>query len=135
MAFTPKPLKGTFRLERQGRRSKRVMAENTVIVEAKTRDGRRCRYPRCKLRMVMHGSHLGKHRGMGGNPLGDRTTRDNIITQCAQHHQEFDLDLIDIRPLTNQGADGPCEFYRWINGEWVFVGRERTIHLSEPRRA
>lgn len=124
---------GTFRLERQERRRKRVSAEDDVIADAKKRDGYRCRFWRCRLKLVLHGSHLERHRGMGGNPLGDRTTLDNIITQCARHHQLFDHDDIDIRPLTNRGADGPCEFWERHGTEWVYLGAERTVQVSETR--
>jgi hypothetical protein len=80
---------------------------------AKTRDGHRCRVPRCEYRrqgMPIDACHL-THRGMGGNPSGDRTTRDQIVSLCRIHHGLLDQGLMHVEPLTSAIADGPLEFF------------------------
>lgn len=85
-------------------------------------------------RLPLHTAHL-RHRGMGGNPSGDRTTQDTMITLCVWHHWQMDqVCTLDIRPLTPQETDGPCEFLvRGESGDWRVVAVERTIGVSEMR--
>ena len=51
-----------------------------------------------------------KHRGMGGNPKGDRTKLPLLVTLCREHHRRFDSGKLKITPLTDCGADGLLMF-------------------------
>jgi hypothetical protein len=129
----PKPIKGAFRLERQMLRATRTKAERKTMADAKRRDGGKCRWPGCRLKLTIHACHR-SHRGMGGNPDGTRTTRENLIALCSQDHQRWDLGLIDIQPQTAQGFDGPADFYeRSESGRFELVASERVIGVSEAR--
>jgi hypothetical protein len=108
----PKPMRGEAMLERRQRRREVTTHEDKEMRAAKRRD-KVCRYPLCEYRtqkLSLHACHL-KHRGMGGNPKGDRTTRDTLITLCARHHGLFDAGQLDIQVMTDRGTDGPCGFY------------------------
>ena len=110
----PKPLRGTATLARRQRRVDLVKHEQREMAAAKRRD-RGCRWPGCtmvkKFRLALHACHSMQHRGMGGNPSGDRTRRDQLITFCAWHHGLFDRAFIDVQPRTGRGTDGPVDFY------------------------
>lgn len=107
---------------------------------ALVRDRRRCRWPGCT------GKHRGldlpidpcheKHRGIGGNPKGDRTTRDQLVALCRKHHGEWDTCMIDLRPLTGEGFDNIVAFYEQDaeSGLMKHIASETMIGVSEPRR-
>lgn len=72
-----------------------------------------CRFPlcRCRERLVMqHVSHQ-KHKGMGGNPTGDRSVPSLMLMLCAWRHREapisVDQGTLRWRALTKAGARGP----------------------------
>jgi len=124
-----KPRKGTAVLERETRRAEHKAAEDEVIAEAKRLDGHRCRWPEHhKCRGGLEGAHVFKHRGMGGNPAGDLTTVDKVLTVCAWIHRRGPetIDGKDLRvdAETNQGTRGPCSFWRRTDRGWVMVARE-----------
>jgi hypothetical protein len=117
-----KPLRGTAVLERRERRAALKRHEDAEMRAAKKRDGYRCRVPRCKYRrdnLTMHAAHL-RHRSMGGNPTGDRTTRDQLITLCARHHGEFDAGRLMMEICNPQSG---------TNGEVAFVWRDAPCHV------
>ena len=73
------------------------------------RDHYRCRWPNCeyaKLDLPIDACHE-THRGMGGNPKLDRTTRQTVLALCRIHHGLWDRGEITITPLTREGFDGP----------------------------
>ena len=114
MATLSKPAKGSALLARRARAERRRAEARTIMREARHRDGDRCQFPGCAYRamsMPIDVCHL-RHRGMGGNPAGDRTTRQTLITLCRVHHGQYDAADFDIRPLQTCGTDGPCEFVR-----------------------
>jgi hypothetical protein len=135
VGFTPKPLKGSAKLERRDKVNKRHRVEQAEMQAAKKRDGGKCRFPHCRLKeLVVDAAHL-EHRGPGGNPAGDRTKVDSVISLCRQHHSMFDRHDMAITPLTERGTDGPCEF-RWRDGHDGPMTRyavERTFRVSETR--
>ena len=111
------------------------------------RDLRRCRFPLCgcrKFGFSVHVSHQ-QHKGMGGNPKGDRSTTDKMLVLCAARHRlhRFALDRGTIKwvGLTRHGADGPV---KWLvdmptlvdeqhgRSRWVEVARERRVQELEP---
>lgn len=113
------------------------------------RRDRFCRFPLCgcktfKLRLDV--SH-GQHKGMGGNPKGDRSQPEGLILLCAARHREnsisVDRGTLRIRPLDRvYGLSGPCAFLVDVNKlrddygahpqKWVEVARETTRHVLEP---
>lgn len=100
--------------------------------EARVRDGNVCRWPRCEFmrhKPTVDVCHL-THRGMGGNPAGDRTQRHLLVTLCRPHHGMFDDTCeIDIEPMDSaRGADGPLCFYKRSES-----GRMEHV-FTEPRR-
>lgn len=102
----PKPDRGTAALERRQKRLLRARHERAVMDDCKRRDRYRCRFPGCTYHdLVVHACHL-EHRGMGGNPTGDRTIRQKLITLCAYHHGELDRGRLMVTPLTEKGTDG-----------------------------
>lgn len=136
-AFTPKPIRGSGLLAARERRAARVAAEQKILQAALKRDERRCRVPRCEFAgktLPIDPCHL-IHRGMGGNPKGDRTTRDSVIALCRVHHGRLDAGLLEIDPLTPKGTDGVCD-YRAFNeedGRWEHIGTDRLYRVSEER--
>jgi len=72
-----------------------------------------CRFPLCRCRFrgdPLHVSHQ-RHKGMGGNPAGDRSVPWLMILLCAARHREapisIDRGTLRWRPLTLAGAGGP----------------------------
>lgn len=108
--------------------------EQKQMQAALVRDERKCRVPRCEFaskKLPIDACHL-RHRGIGGNPSGDRTTRETIIALCRTHHGRYDRAEMDIIPQTPAKFDGPCD-YANRNGE-VFAS-ERVIGVSTERSA
>lgn len=113
----PKPKRGTALLEREARTATRKAAEDKIIAEAKALDGYRCRWPEAhKCRGGLEGSHVFRHRGIGGNPAGDRTTVESILSVCAWIHRRgpetIDGGDLKVEAETAQGTRGPCSFWR-----------------------
>lgn len=130
-----KPLRGEYDLARKARRQDVVSHERKEMQAALDRDGRKCRWPRCPFRNKLKAdpAHL-QHRGMGGNPRKDRTTRDSVIALCRRHHDLFDRGELEIEPLTAKGTDGPCEFAaRDESGTPRLVALEKYIGVSVER--
>lgn len=142
------------------KREKRDAKEKSRKDDVRKRD-KYCRFPLCgckrfglALREVSHS----KHKGMGGNPKGDRSEADLMVLVCAARHKEniFSIDRKTIRwrPLTSKGADGPIAWdikvaeLRRLNpdsaalmlmavrelhrAEWLELVRETAIHIYEP---
>lgn len=134
----PKPERGTARLERLGKKRSRKLAEERAMSAARRRDGHRCRWPRCEFTgLTLAVAHL-EHRGMGGNPAGDKTERHKLILLCVRHHDRFDgraAPDVDIVPVDSRaGTDGPCVFYvRGESGRLEHVATERWIGVSVSR--
>lgn len=98
-----------------------------------------CRWPGCDCRRrgikvdPAHWKVVG-HRGIGGNPSGDRTRLDGIMALCRNRHEDYDHSRIDFEPLSDKGTLGPCEFFRIVKGERISVGRERLVGILENQR-
>ena len=136
MAFLLKPVKGTFLLERREKRRSRVTAEQKEMQAAKKRDGGKCRWPQCEYigqKLPVDACHQ-VHRGQGGNPKGDRTTRQTIISLCRVHHSLWDRGGVDITPMRCDGFDGPCSYFvRGESGRMEHVATEKYIGVSSTR--
>lgn len=91
MPASPKPAKGTARKAKAKRRRRVVTREQTIMRQARVRDRSRCQAVMSSgvcwgLVDVCHR----RHRGMGGNPKGDRTVLADLICLCRHHHQMLD---------------------------------------------
>lgn len=132
----PKPSK-PLRLERHERKRAHSSQEDFVKREAKRRDGRECRWPRCEYRKVVQpldAAHIAA-KGMGGTPDGRRNVRENLMAICRLHHQgrcSLHSGDLAIEPLTPQGTDGPCAFFSTDpDGKRYMVAQERAIRQYE----
>jgi hypothetical protein len=72
-----------------------------------------CRFPLCGCRtryILPHVSHQ-RHKGMGGNPKGDRSVPSLMIMLCATRHREgqvaVDQGTLRWRAMDRAGARGP----------------------------
>lgn len=107
-------------------RTARKKAEKKKKTDRKTKErqsmdvarkaDRGCRFPLCgckKLGLRVEVAHL-RHRGMGGNPKGDRTQPDNVISLCTHRHQHGPVSLhkgtLRVEPLTTEGTRGRVMF-------------------------
>jgi hypothetical protein len=131
---------------RTGRRSK----EKSNKDKARDRDNRRCRFPLCGCKgtgLALEVSH-DKHKGSGGNPTGDRSKPELLITLCVHRHQTGRVSRhaqnIRTRYLTDRRNNGPVawELRRDVlhslglaageaRGMWIEVARERAPQLLE----
>ena len=136
--------KGVTAKLRAAKRRKRDAAERASKAKVRQRDVV-CRFPLCRcLRTgrppTWEVSHS-EHKGMGGDPTGDRSTPDKMVLLCSIRHRisRFSIDRCGIRwrPLTDAGADGPIAWdYRLAGEEWYELAREAHAgELIEPDRA
>ena len=127
-----KPVRGTALLAKRKRSADRVSAEQAIMREAKRLDGFRCRNPRCENRskkLPIDPCHKREsHRGIGGNPKGDRTTLETVISLDRVCHGLYDAGLLDIEPLTAKGFRGPCSWYQRD------PETGRSIHIATEKR-
>ena len=140
MASLQKPAKGTKTREHRAKSRQNREAERELKRQSKERDSQKCRWPSCycqfKASPILESAHL-THKGMGGDPKLIRTTVDSLITLCHDKHRgvvSLDSGDLDIRPITDKGTSGPCEFYvKDVNG-WELLARESAIHELERLR-
>lgn len=126
------------------RRSRNVSALETANKKiARDRDGR-CRFPFCGCRSrglgmkgVLTVSH-DRHKGIGGDPTGDRSQPELLILLCKWRHQDAPVSrhagTMRTRYLTDAKNDGPVAFdvdlwavYPGLymsSGVWLEVARE-----------
>lgn len=149
-----KPAKGTALRERRKRRRKTKTKETDAKRDVRLRD-RYCRFPLCGCKRAGYALHVSHkvHKGMGGNPAGDRSTADSMVYICAPRHREhvLSIDRGTLRwvALTPMGAEGPIAWEYQpgevflpltnmlmtrlpVRGEWFELARERSIHVYEP---
>lgn len=135
------------------RKVRRALTRAPIVSEEKRRmdlvrrTDKYCRFPWCgcrRFKLTLHVAHL-EHRGMGGNPKGDRTAPELLILLCSARHREnaiaLDRKTIRIRPLVAKlGTRGPCAFdidMRTFRGQpagpakWLEVAREKAPHQLE----
>jgi hypothetical protein len=134
-------------VERRTKARKAKAIEDQHKAEVRRRD-KRCRFPLCgcrKLALSLEVSHR-RHKGMGGNPGGDRSLPDGLIYLCRARHQELkiaiDRGTLEWRPLTTDGANGPVSWH--VDAEalhlspalavdgWIEVAREIRNGVCEP---
>lgn len=127
-----KPERGAYRLEQKAKRAEVEKHERHEMEAAKARDHHKCRVPRCEFKgLAIEAAHLrSQHRGMGGNPSGDRTERKTIISLCIRHHDWYDGFDLDIEPLNaDKLFDDACAFY--LRGQ--HIATEKLIGVSSVR--
>jgi hypothetical protein len=87
-------------------------AEDAEKQKVRRRDGY-CRFPLCgcgKMRLRTEVSHS-EHKGMGGNPAGDRSKADLMVLVCHRRHKDgrvaIDKGTLRWRALTARGRQRP----------------------------
>lgn len=129
--------------------------EHQHKVKAKFRDGLRCRFPLCRCWHPLCGrkgaltSSHDDHKGMGGDPTGERSLPECLITLCKWRHQDAPISrhagTLRTRYLTLAKNDGPVAWeiaaaalgLSWSGpsaGGWVEVAREVSVNHLEPLR-
>lgn len=110
-----KPSRTARKKAEKKKKTERKTAERKNMDVARKAD-KGCRFPLCgcrKLGLRPEVAHT-THRGMGGNPKGDRTQPDNVITLCSHRHQHGEVSLhkgtLKIVPMTPEGTRGPVRF-------------------------
>lgn len=100
------------KVERALRRRSAKAGEDEGKRAVRRRD-KRCRFPLCgckRFGLALHVSHS-RHKGMGGNPKGDRSQPELMVLVCSARHREnriaIDRGTVRWRALTAAGADGP----------------------------
>lgn len=137
--MTSKFLNGeTYAEYRAKRKASRQNAERAVKAAIRRRDGIGCRWPDCqfwKRGFRVDAAHL-DDKGMGGDPKLIRTQTSTVMRICVQHHtgpESLHSGDLRIVPLTDRGADGPCQFERrnWksLHG-WEVVGGEDSFSFA-----
>lgn len=158
-AFTGPAWKGSRTASKKQKvadRKKATTAEANHKKTAKKRDHYRCRFPLCGCKQLglalearLESSHH-RHKGMGGNPDGDRSLPWLLVTLCKHRHQDAAVSIHrgTLRPkfLTSKAYDGiiawevdldllkhrregsrPCGVSQWLE-----VARERAIGEWQP---
>lgn len=151
-----KPIRTAGKVKQRKVRRDRKTKEDTNKLAAKKRDGYRCRFPLCGCRGLglvldarLEASH-DVHKGMGGNPAGDRSQTGGLITLCLHRHQDSAISRhkgtlrnLYRTPLEN---DGPIEWAVHARTllrlcpdlelpprrEWVIVATETAVQQLEP---
>lgn len=121
---------------------------------SKKRDGYKCRFPLCGCRALgmaiaarLESSHQ-KHKQMGGDRDGTRSTTDNLCTLCGHRHQWGAVSIAKgtLRPkfLTRHGYDGIIAWEIDLNAfagiehpypmesRWWEIARETAIGVWAP---
>jgi hypothetical protein len=132
-----------LKIRRVLKKRKTDAVENSHKDEVRKRD-RYCRFPLCgcdTFKLSRHVAHL-RHKGMGGNPAGDRSGASHMILLCSARHKDnqvsVDQGTLRIVPLVRKkGTAGPCAFYIEATvlgspGKWLEVGHETAPHIFEP---
>ncbi len=144
MTWPPRWTGSQFKGPTQSAKGKRALkAKDTRRDETKNkakvrRRDRECRFPLCpcgKLGYATHVSHS-VHKGMAGNPAGDRSQAELMVLVCQPRHQgaaSIDAKTIRWRPLTEKGASGPIAWdLLRHHGPWFELARETDIRKWEP---
>lgn len=111
-----KPSRAKRQAESRRKQAQIEADERYEKAQVRRRDGF-CRFPLCgcrRLHIPTEVAHL-RHKGMGGNPKGDRSTREQMILLCRVRHQDSTCSLhrgtLRIVPLDPaRGTDGPVRF-------------------------
>lgn len=89
MTLLPKPSRTERVKAKKATRAAQVKHEKDEKAKVRRLD-KTCRFPLCGCRALglrLEVSHQ-EHKGMGGNPSGDRSTADQMILLCVHRHQD-----------------------------------------------
>ena len=125
----PKPLKGSALRERRDRQRAIRAHEDREKAKVRRRDVI-CRWPSCencrRYKPRLEVAHLAG-KGMGGDH-GERSTAANMMLLDYLTHQDgtdsLHAQTRRIEPLTDQGTDGPCRFWRLTEAGWLVIHTE-----------
>lgn len=142
----------TKRLKTERRDLAKLDAEERQAKAKVTRRDRVCRFPLCGCRRLGFAlkarpevSHR-THKGMGGNPAGDRSTPALMVLLCAHRHQfgavSRHAGTLREKFLTRDKYNGPVAWEidvaatasprRTKVHAWREVARERSVGVLEP---
>lgn len=154
MAFQSnwKPSRTARKIEERKTKLSRRRDEDNAKRDARKRD-RACRFPMCgckRLGLPLEVSH-DEHKGMGGNPAGDRSTPEKLVLLCNHRHQFGRISrhagTMKAMPHSSvQGYNGPVSWYvrrdeipdevvpaALFGQEWVCVADEVSPgRLAQP---
>lgn len=136
--------KGVTARARAAKSRKLKAVERDRMQEVREREDYTCRFPHV-CGGAIEVAHA-VHRGMGGDPTGERTDPRIMVAVCGVIHRtgRIALDKKNLRwvPLTDDGADGPIEwqvhtgYIPWLVGkhfqEWATVAVESAPRRLEP---
>lgn len=145
-----KPSRTDRRRAQQQKQRARKTTEAAAKAEVRRRD-RFCRFPLCGCRSLgmaaaahSEASHH-THKGMGGNPSGNRSTADRMILLCRHRHQDGRVSIhkgtLRILPMTRAGMNGPVVFMidvtaagqaPSVRAKWRVVARESRVGVLAP---
>lgn len=138
-------------------RRARAKRERTEKMEVRDRDQWHCRFPLCGCKRAgfrLEVSH-DRHKGMGGDPKGTRSTAAGMILLCAPRHQTSILSrhagTIQTMHLTRRKNNGPVAWFVDLptmlilcptiitignrHGQWIEIAREAAVQQLEPLEA
>lgn len=136
-----RPEPGKHWLDHKAVEAERKTHERKEMDKARRRDMAAChgcRWPACEFmpkKPRLEVAHVFEHRGMGGNPDGERTLQHLLILACFIHHKRIDNGDLEVHETTDQGTDGPLSFHAKNpeTGVMEHVATERIIGVSEAR--
>ncbi len=135
-----KPSRTARKLAERKTKLERRQKETTAKAAVRRRDQYRCRFPRCGCRTIglrLEVGHL-RHKGIGGNPLGDRSTPDGMILLCGHRHQHGAVSLhkgtLEPRALTSDGMNGPVAWFVDASALWSEHAGEGWILVAVEER-
>lgn len=149
MTFNAKPSRTERKKAEKDRKLKRQKAERDNKGEVRKRDLTRCRFPSCgcrKLGLALQArqevSHS-RHKGMGGNPSGERSAAELMVLLCRHRHQDGAVSIhkgtLRAKFLTPAKFNGPIAWEAdssrlWPNADeqWIELARETAIQKWEP---
>ncbi len=122
-----KPPKGAYWMKRRDDRKALVKQENDAKAEVRRLDVR-CRWPHCAYcrtyKPPLEVAHVVRAKGMGSDH-GSVSTPAHLMLLDRLSHSDQEANKRDVRPLTEQGTRGPCEFWQWTPADgWFLVARE-----------
>lgn len=131
--------------KKKERQSKAALKQAEARAKAWVRRRDRvCRFPLCRCReigLTLEVSHH-LHKGMGGNPEGDRNTPENMVLLCTHRHRDGRISrhhgTLRVRFLTRHGFEGPVAWmvdWGTTGTRWVEVARESAPGVWEPLTA
>lgn len=120
----------------RGRRIRKEVADFEDAEKTRVRRlDKRCRWPSCQhcrsnTSLMLHVAHVIEAKGMG-KPSKQESTADRMMLLDALTHIDQERGRKDVRPLTDAGTRGPCEFWEKRAGEWHMVAKETAPFLYD----